>query len=97
LTEAAPELAAKDLGPQMRWKTVFFVEYVRVPAHASGVESLTECQSGPLWIHPMFYHLPQLFYGRAVQHSTLQQCALRPGDAFLLLTMRAVGTCSPRS
>ncbi|KAF7977044.1 hypothetical protein HWV62_4812 [Athelia sp. TMB] len=28
--------------------------------------------AGPLFIHPAFYHLPKLFYGKAVQHSQLQ-------------------------
>ncbi|KAF5379692.1 hypothetical protein D9615_005738 [Tricholomella constricta] len=28
---------------------------------------------GPLLIHPLFYHLPQLWYGQDVQHSTLQK------------------------
>ncbi|TFK73259.1 hypothetical protein BDN72DRAFT_213988 [Pluteus cervinus] len=27
---------------------------------------------GPILIHPLFYHLPQLFYGQDVQHSQLQ-------------------------
>jgi very-long-chain enoyl-CoA reductase len=90
LTEAAPELAAKDLGPQISWKTVFLVEYVRAPVHfASGAGSLTSCQFGPLWIHPLFYYLPQLFYGRAMQHSTLQQYVVGPDDALFVLSVRA--------
>jgi hypothetical protein len=45
----------------------------------------------------MFSYLSQLFYGQPVQHSTLQQCALRLSVAFLVLTLGAVCTCSPRS
>jgi hypothetical protein len=81
----------------LHWKTVFLVEFVRVSAHASGVESLRECQFGPLWIHPMSSYLSQLFYGQAVQHSTLQQCALRLSVAFLVLSMGVLGTCLPQS
>lgn len=29
--------------------------------------------AGPLLIHPLFYHLPQVFYGKEVQHSALQK------------------------
>ncbi|KAJ6602511.1 3-oxo-5-alpha-steroid 4-dehydrogenase-domain-containing protein [Mycena vulgaris] len=29
--------------------------------------------AGPLIIHPLIYHLPQLFYGKDVQHSALQK------------------------
>ncbi|KAJ7641367.1 3-oxo-5-alpha-steroid 4-dehydrogenase-domain-containing protein [Roridomyces roridus] len=29
--------------------------------------------AGPLIIHPLIYHLPTLFYGKAVQHSALQK------------------------
>jgi hypothetical protein len=98
LTEAAPELAAKDLGPQISWKTVFLVEYVRAPVpFASGTGSLTSCQFGPLWIHPLFYYLPQLFYGRAMQHSTLQQYVVGPNGALLVLNASAAGTYSLRS
>jgi hypothetical protein len=97
LTEAAPELAAKDLGPQISWKTVFLVEYVRAPVHfASGTGSLTTRQFGPLWIHPLFYYLPQLFYGRTMQHSTLQQYVVGPGGALSVLSVRAAGTYSLR-
>jgi hypothetical protein len=46
LTEAAPELAAKDLGPQISWKTVFLVEYVRAPVRfASAAGRLTAAAS----------------------------------------------------
>jgi very-long-chain enoyl-CoA reductase len=95
LTEAAPELAAKDLGPQISWKTVFLVEYVRAPVRfAFGVGSLTTRQFGPLWIHPLFYYLPQLFYGRAMQHSTLQQYVFGLDGALSVLSVRAADTYS---
>jgi very-long-chain enoyl-CoA reductase len=32
LTEAMSELAAKDLRPQISWKIVFLVQYMRAPA-----------------------------------------------------------------
>ncbi|KAI0258363.1 3-oxo-5-alpha-steroid 4-dehydrogenase-domain-containing protein [Gloeopeniophorella convolvens] len=50
------EVAVKDLGPQVSWRTVFMVEY-----------------AGPLVIHPLFYHLPKVFYRGPVQHSQLQK------------------------
>lgn len=68
------ELAVKDLGPQISWTTVFVIEYVR--EHAASRVSCYSCailQLGPLIVHPLIYHLPRVFYGGPVQHSTLQQ------------------------
>jgi hypothetical protein len=44
-------------------------------------------QFGPLYIHPLFYYLPQLLYGRVVQHSTLQQCVVRLEETFFVLSV----------
>ncbi|CAK5263590.1 unnamed protein product [Mycena citricolor] len=67
------ELVLGDLGPQIAWKTVFVVEYVRVSVIIQCVHPSHRTKLGPLIIHPLFYHLPQLIYRTDVQHSALQK------------------------
>ena len=70
------ELVVKDLGPQISWRTVFMVEYVRVSFSEYKRDfAQIRLQVGPLIVHPLIYHFPQLFYGSPVQHSLLQKCA----------------------
>ena len=65
------ELVVKDLGPQISWRTVFLIEYVR--AMLRYAQRVTHCyQVGPLLIHPLFYYYPRVFYGQEVKHSTVQ-------------------------
>lgn len=60
-------LQVKDLGPQISWRTVFLVEYVR---------GYTYTQFGPLFIHPVIYLLaPEVwgYFGRPFQMSSVQE------------------------
>jgi very-long-chain enoyl-CoA reductase len=75
LSDVSTELTVKDLGPQISWRTVFMVEYVRFFTTLPVIfVSLLLSQVGPLIIHPLIYHFPKVFYGGPVQHSRLQQC-----------------------
>lgn len=67
------ELAVKDLGPQISWKTVFVIEYVCRPRAHFFENALSPRQIGPLIIHPLIYHFPKVFYGGPVSHSVLQK------------------------
>jgi very-long-chain enoyl-CoA reductase len=68
------ELQVKDLGPQVSWRTVFLAEYVRIiHFNLQVLTTVVGIKCGPLFIHPLFYHLPRLWYGQDVQHSLLQK------------------------
>lgn len=70
------ELQVKDLGPQIGWRTVFFIEYVCYSAFHLPDRWYIDAglfQVGPLLIHPLFYYFPKVWYGKAVEHSMLQK------------------------
>jgi len=73
-TSQVVELQVKDLGPQIGWRTVFFVEYVSYLSPLQIVSCDFCClQMGPLLIHPLFYYFPKFWYGQDVVHSSLQK------------------------
>ena len=80
----------KDLGPQISWRTVFFIEYVRTVLVCGLAWQSNSCpvQVGPLVIHPLFYHFPRVFFGGPVQHSTLQKYV--PQFLWMMLRQRIV-------
>jgi len=68
------ELQVKDLGPQIGWRTVFLIEYVRrSPRVPLRIIDANLYQIGPLLIHPLFYYFPKVWYGKDVEHSSLQK------------------------
>jgi very-long-chain enoyl-CoA reductase len=71
--------SVKDLGPQISWRTVFFVEYVPLFILWCPLDKLLtspiHSQLGPLIIHPVVYHFSAIIYRQNFEHSQLQTVA----------------------
>lgn len=79
-----PEFDVKDLGPQVAWKTVFLVEYVRFYIVYYTSKCSRNTQFGPLVVHPLIYHYPKIFYGQDVEHSAFQKYVYSPNLRVLI-------------
>ncbi|KAI3607560.1 synaptic glycoprotein sc2, partial [Moniliophthora roreri] len=70
---AGGELEIKDSGSQAGWRTVYVVECECPPLYSCFLVLITLLKMGPLIIHAIVYNFPELFYGKPVEHSTLQK------------------------